>query len=265
MKTKLFCGLIFGLFLVPATQAGIITIVPSQVHGNTTGTATNSTFSSFTDGGITLTALPTQLTNPTSANPTTFSGNNLRLGIVNTGLATSSVNNIASFNDLDINPNNGNEELLGIQLAAASGLTSISYDFSRADGTGPNDGVIISGFLSDPGVTFTLVNSSLNGGTSFGGTGVTQAEAFWDAGSGSVRLNIPGGQFSSTVRWINFNPLASVGQTLTVRTTDTDQAGAQLAVLSISYDNLVSVPEPSSLGLVSLAMIGLVYRRRCQR
>jgi hypothetical protein len=262
MRLKPLFGLILGLLLVQSSQAAIITLLPGQVHGNTTGTAANTAISSFTDGGITLSALPTQLINPTGANPTTFSGFNTRLGILNTGQATGGANNINAFNDLDTNPNNGNEELLGIQLSSTSGLTSISYDFSRADGTTANDGVIISGFISNPNVTFTLNNSALNGGASFGGSGVTQAEAFWDAGTGSVRLNIPGAQFNSTVRWINFDPVASLGQTLTVRTTDTDQAGSQLAVLSITYDNLVAVPEPSSFGLFSLSLLCVAYRRR---
>ena len=232
------------LFLVAGASlnacADVLTLLPNDIHGGSSATA------QFSNANLTLT--PFQ-----GATQATFNANATRLGIDDFGT------NANAFNDPDVNPNNGNEELLLIAFTGTSGLSSISYDFSRADGPGADDGVIISGFLSNPNVTFTTGFSAVNGGTSFGGTGVAAAEAFWDGTL--LRLNIPGGQFNGTQRWINFDPLASSGQTLLMRVTDTTQAGAQLAVLNIAYE-MNAVPEPSFMALSCAMLVGLIARRR---
>ncbi|MDQ8191562.1 PEP-CTERM sorting domain-containing protein [Roseibacillus persicicus] len=210
-----------GLVSLPAA---VVTLSTPDINGGV------STTSSFSDGNLTLTPLQ-----GTSA--ATFNAHGIRLGIDDFGT------NANSFNDPDTDPNNGNEEKLQFDFAPTVGLSSISYDFSRADGTGANDGVIISGFTADPGVTFSISNANL----------------FAVYNAGSVRLNLPGSLFDGTETFINFDPAASAGQTLLLSVTDTTQAGAQLAIRSISYD---TIPEPSSTALLALGGLALLRRRR---
>ncbi|MEL7500581.1 MAG: hypothetical protein AAFN77_23515 [Planctomycetota bacterium] len=209
------------------TSADVIDLLPSDINLLDTTTA------QFTDGSLTLTPF-------IGATQDTFNGNAVRLGIDDSGT------NVNAFNDGDTDPNNGNEERLVFDFVANAGLTRIAYDFSRADGTTDDDGVIISGFLQDPNVTFSLVDPNLF--------------AVYD-GAGTVRLNIPGALFNGNDIDINFDAAASDGQTLSMSVTDTDQAGAQFAITGISYNNQV-VPEPSSVLLCSLFTIGLFTRRR---
>lgn len=213
-------------FTAIAAQAAVVNLTPADINGGDTNTA------SYSDGNVTLTPL-------IGTTPATFNDNAVRLGIDGTGT------NVNAFNDPDTDPNNGNEERLEFDFSLTVGLSSIVYDFSRADGPGSDDGVIISGFTSDPTITFSPA--------------VTNLSYVWNALSGSVRINVPGSGFSGTDIAINFDPNASLGQTLLMTVTDTTQAGAQLAVTGISYD---VVPEPSIALLGGLGLLGLIRRRR---
>lgn len=209
----------------PAEAAMITKLLPSDINGLDTNTA------SFSDGNVTLTPFIGGVQD-------TFNGNGARLGI-------DSGTNANAFNDPDVDPINGNEETLTYDFAANVGLAQMEYDFSRADGPDAADGVVFTGFLSDPNVTFSVVDPNLF--------------AVYDGGAGSVRLNIPGVLFGGTLVAVNFNPVASLGQTLQMSVTDTTQAGAQLAIRSISYD---VIPEPTALALLALAAGSFACRGR---
>lgn len=186
------------------SYAVVINLTPTDIHGDDTNTA------SFTDGEITLTPF-------IGATQDTFNGNAVRLGLDDAG-----TNNNA-FNDPDTDPNNGNEERLEFAFSATAALANIVYDFSRADGPGDDDGVIISGFNADPQISFSVDNANLF--------------SVYNAGTGTARLNIPGTLFNGTDVSINFTNLeASRGETLLMSVTDTTQAGAQLAITGIGYD-----------------------------
>lgn len=209
------------------SQAAIVTLSPTDIHGNDTNTA------SFSNGDITLTPF-------IGAVQDTFNGNATRLGLDDAG-----TNNNA-FNDPDIDPNNGNEERLEYAFSSTAGLSQLSYDFSRADGPGPDDGVVFTGFISNPQASFSVSDPNLF--------------AVWDGPSATLRLNIPGALFSGAIVDVNFaRPGASAGQTLSMSTTDTTQAGAQLAIRSISYE---TIPEPAALTLLCLGGLGLLGRRK---
>jgi hypothetical protein len=230
-------AVLFALYVSASASAQIVDLTPTDIHGDDTNTA------SFTDAFLTLTPF-------IGTTQDTFNGNGARLGIDDAG-----TNNNA-FNDPDTDPFNGNEERLVFDFAADAGLTRISYDFSRADGDGPNDGVVISGFLSDPGVTFTFSDdgSDVGDGNLF---------AVFDSGAGNVRLNIPGQLFNGNDIDINFDAAASNGQTLSLSVTDSTQAGAQLAILGIGYDsNIVAVPEPTSVTCLAIVGLAAFSRRR---
>ncbi len=105
--------------------------------------------------------------------------------------------------------------------------------------------MVISGFLSDPGVTFSTADANLF--------------AVYN-GAGSVRLNIPARCLAEHYVTVGFpNLAASLGQTLFMTVNDTTQAGAQIAIRGISY---TTIPEPSALALAWLVAAPLVWRRK---
>ncbi|WP_411847423.1 hypothetical protein AAFN60_08870 [Roseibacillus persicicus] len=200
-----------GLLLTSSSSfSAEITLTPGTINNQDTTTA------SYTDSHVTLT--------PFIGNaPSTFNASAVRLGIDGAGT------NDNAFNDPDTDPANGNEEKLQMEFEANAGLTSISWDFSRADGPGPNDGVIISGFSADPAAS-----------TSGAGTLSTS----YDAATGTLKLQITNGFVDADGTLTLANPAASAGQTLTMAVTDTTQAGAQLAITSFSYEDDVPANPP---------------------
>ena len=125
---------------VSACYSAIISLTPGDISGLDTST------SNFDNGEVSITPL-------VGTTVSTFNANAARLGIDGVG------SNNNAFNDPDTDPNNGNEEKLQLVFQPTSGLTGISWDFSRADGPGANDGVLISGFTSDPGATISGVTT----------------------------------------------------------------------------------------------------------
>lgn len=222
-KTTYTIGL--SLLGVACLPAALTVLTPADINLGSTSTA------SFSDGNVTLTPLQ-------GNTPATFNANAVRLGIDDFGT------NANGFNDPDSVANNGNEEKLRFEFAPTIGLAGLAWDFSRASGNTADDGVIITGFVADPMATFSASSSS----------GLT---ATYDATAGSLRVNVV--FFSSTLDSLILNPAASAGQTLLLAVQDTDEARAQLAIRSISYD---VIPEPSSLALLGLGSLALVRRRR---
>jgi hypothetical protein len=134
------------------------------------------------------------------------------------------------------------QEALRMQFAAGAGISGISFVFSRADGD--NNGIAISGFLSDPGAVVGLDPGSADISVGFN--------------AGTVLINHPwqGGSVST----INFsNPGASSGQTLSLVTIDVPEGAPQAAINRIEY-----VPEPASavLGVASALAVAAGVRRR---
>lgn len=212
-------------------HAGIVSLTPTDIHGDDTTTA------SFSDGALTITPF---VHDGTGFAQDTFNGNPARLGIDNNPLGT----NNNGITDGDVIVGNAGDEALEFDFAAGFGLSRLSYDFSRADGPGANDGVVFSGFTANPVVEFSVADANLF--------------AVWN-GVDAVRVNIPGSLFGGAVVDINFtNPAASDGQTIFMTANDTTQAGAQLAIRSIAYS---SIPEPSSLALAGV-LLGFAVRSR---
>jgi hypothetical protein len=237
--------------LGPEARAASVLLTPATI--SPAASAPNGA-SSFADAFITLTPLVGGFTavdasgfgSATGTIPVTFNRNDTRLGIDNVPVGTApnftTATNPNAFNDRDIIPNNGNEEQLRIQMATGAALESLQYDFSRADGPGANDGVVISGFAEDPKVRFSVANAGIFAGA-------------YNSGAGAIRLNIS--VFDGTLTTIRFaNPKATAGRTLLVTTTDTTQAGAQFAVRGISYETAPG--DVDTNGVVNLTDFGII-------
>lgn len=195
---------IVPLLSLPLAHAVEVTLSPGTINNLDTATA------SYTDGNITLTPL-------VGGVPDTFNANNDRLGIDDQGT------NVNAFNDPDTTAGNANDEQLELAFSLTSGLTGMSWDFARADGPAATDGIQISGFTSDPNAVLTGPGTS----------GLT-----YDAGSGTLTFQLSGAAFTGTdgVLTLN-NPAASAGQTLLMTVHDSTQAGAQLPITSISFED----------------------------
>jgi hypothetical protein len=220
-----------------STASGaVVTLTPDQINGGDTNTAM------FDNGEVMLTPF-------IGASQATFNGGSARLGIDDQGT------NANAFNDPDTDPNNGNEEMLVFNFVPTSGLTQLSWDFSRASGDGMTGGVAISGFLADPLASFAGRSSDPDGA-------VPDLNASYDSVTGTLFFQIPFEiGFANEDGILNLaNAAASAGAELTLKVFDEDQAGAQLAITSISYEN--AIPAPASLALVGLGGLVLARRRR---
>lgn len=216
--------------LAGSATAGIVTLTPDVINGGDTNTAM------YDNGDVVLSAL-------IGANAATFNANAARLGIDDQGT------NANGFNDPDTDPNNGNEEMLRMQFSATSGLSQMSWDFSRAAN------VEISGFLADPGASFSGQNFDPNGIE-------PNLSSTYDALTGTLSFALPFNiAFGNNDGFLDLaNAAASAGATLTLKVTDTGQAGAQLAITSLSYDN--NVPAPAGAALLAGAGALIARRRR---
>lgn len=216
--------------LAGSAAASIVTLTPGEINGEDTNTAT------FDNGDVIMRAL-------IGGSTATFNGSAARLGIDDQGT------NANGFNDPDTDPNNGNEEMLEMAFSANAGLTQMSWDFSRASN------VEISGFLADPGASFSGQFQDPNGV-------VPDLSASYDALTGTLSFALPFSiAFGNNDGFLDLaNAAASAGATLTLKVTDTDQAGAQLAITSISYDN--NVPAPAGAALLAGAGLAAMRRRR---
>lgn len=167
------------------------------------------------------------------------------------------------INDADGDPSTtGDQEALGIDFDASVGLTSISFIFTRAtteilngNVVGPaEDGIRISGFLADPGVSYFSEDNP--GGTL---NNISEVESVtYDALSGT--LNIDHAWRGGAVTVFEFSNLAaSLGQTLSITVADQDEANPQANVRAITY---APVPEPASLTAAALVATMIGRRRR---
>jgi hypothetical protein len=209
-------------------SASIVTLTPDQINGGDTNNGV------FDNGDVIMRAL-------IGGSTATFNANAARLGIDDQGT------NANAFNDPDTDPNNGNEEMLEMAFSANAGLTQLSWDFSRAAN------VEISGFLADPGASFSGRNFDPNGV-------LPDLSSTYDALTGTLSFALPFNiAFGGDDGFLDLaNAAASAGATLTLKVTDPDEAGAQLAITSISYDSAVPAPAGAAL----LAGAGLVAMRR---
>ena len=220
------------LALAGVAGAELINLTPADINGGDTTTA------QFSDGDLTLTPYVGGVQN-------TFNNNAVRLGIDGTGT------NVNAFNDPDQIAGNANDETLVFEFSATSGLTQISYDFSRARGPLATDGITISGFLFDPMATLVGPASATD-----------QSSVSYNAGTGTLQLIIGGGDFVGDDVTLQLNSSPSTGQTLTLEVHDSVQAGAQFAITGIQYNNASTIPEPTSVALLGLAGLPLITRRR---
>lgn len=211
-------------------SASIVTLTPDVINGGDTNTSV------YDNSEIRLSAL-------IGGAAATFNASGARLGIDDQGT------NANAFNDPDTDPNNGNEEMLQMEFVSNTGLTQMSWDFSRAQT------VTISGFLADPGASFSGQFSDPNGVE-------PDLSATFDAIAGALTFSLPFNiSFGNNDGFLDLaNAAASAGATLTLKVTDDSQAGAQFALTSLSYDN--AVPAPAVLGVIGAAGILGTRRRR---
>ncbi|MBK1827316.1 beta strand repeat-containing protein [Haloferula rosea] len=197
------------LLAIPLAHAAEVALTPGGINGLDSATI------EFDNGDILLTPLQNGV-------PATFNANADRLGIDDFGT------NANALNDPDTTAGNANDEQLEFVFSPNSGLTRLSWDFARADGPLATDGVRISGFTSDPLATLTGPGTS---GLSYS--------------AGTLRFDISSAGFTGTDGVLTLaNPAASTGATLLLTVNDSTQAGAQLPITGISYEDAVPTKAP---------------------
>lgn len=152
--------------------------------------------------------------------------------------------NNSAIGDADGSPLTvGDREWINVALASDAALTDIGFIFTRANGPLATDGIVISGFASNPMAALDPAAAA---------AGVT---ATFDAGSLYVKHGWRGG----AVSMVSFaNSAASLGQTLVIGSNDSGEPAPQVVINTLSY---AVVPEPASLALASLAAAFIIRRR----
>lgn len=212
-----------GLMALQTAQAGVITAADiADGSGAFTTTDTLVTLTPYAEGG----------------SVGTFGSNELTLFGVTGGF------NANSLGDRDGNPaTTADRESLGIGLDATVGLSQIAFAWGRADGPAADDGVVISGFLSDPGAAISGYGILNNNGITYN--------------AGSLYVSVYAWSGTSTV--LDFSNIsASMGQTLTLSVNDSDAADPRLSMNSVSY----AIPEPATMGLLAAFGGGILFIRR---
>ena len=223
-QNSLFILLVASLFM----QSDIVSagmILPADV---TNGSASFTT----SDGEVTL--------NPLQAGgtPGSLGSSGCCIGVVG------GTNNVA-VTDGDGDPmTTDDREQLDIVLSSNVGLSEIGFIFTRANGAEATDGVVITGFASDP-------MASLNDDATTDGVTLN-----FDSGTLYVNHGWRGGN-NTTVSFADLT--SSQGLTVSVLANDSDEAGAQAAISGISYE---VVPEPAALTVSLLGFLGLLLTRK---
>jgi hypothetical protein len=133
---------------------------------------------------------------------------------------------------------------MDIDLASDAGLTTIGFIFTRADGPLPTDGIVISGFASDPAASLDPAAAAV-GVTANYNSGALYVNHAWRGGAVSV---------------VSFGNLAaSLGQIISIGANDSNEIRPQVVVNSMSYE---TIPEPSTLLLAGLAAVFAVMKRK---
>lgn len=218
--------------------AALALTASAQLHAATIdGADTFGLSTSYTTGDGLVTLFAYQSTDSLVAGAFN-SGNSNFIGVSNLG-------NVNAVNDVDGDPTTGDDqEAIDIALSPTVGLSSIGFNFSRAEGPAATDGIQIAGFASDPGASATG----------------TYADLRWDAGTNSIYFELAPADFNTGGQLLTFSNLsASGGQTLRLTANDSSEAGSQAAITVISYD---PIPEPSIALLAGLGLFGLLRRRR---
>jgi hypothetical protein len=149
--------------------------------------------------------------------------------------------NGSGIDDVDGNPlTTADRERMDISLASDAVLDNIGFIFTRADGPLPTDGIVISGFASNPLAT------------------VDPASVPATYANGSLYINH--GWRGGAVTTVSFaNIGATVGRTLSIEVNDSNQGGPQVVINNLNYS---IVPEPSTLLLGALASLLTFGRKR---
>ena len=132
-------------------------------------------------------------------------------------------------------------EQLDVSFDSSVFMTGINFRWTRVDGPLATDGIELSGFVNDPMATVVA------------GTGLS---ATYDSGSLFIQHAWNGGNISE----VTFaNASASLGQTISITSNDSDQGDGQAAINLISYE---AVPEPAAATCLALLGLGAFCRRR---
>lgn len=202
--------------------------------------------SSFTTGDGLVTLTPTL-----GGNPSTIGGggSGCCFGVIND-----------QVNDADGNPaTTADQEAMHFALSPNVVLNSLSFIWTRATGDNAADldeGIRISGFLSDPLVKFYSADNPV--GTLNNLPGEVSVVGY---SAGTLVLNHAWRGGAITVFEFD-NPAATLGQTLTLTVADRDEANPQANLHTVTYSEVPVVPEPSSVALALTGAIFAFARRR---
>jgi hypothetical protein len=212
-RRYLLLSLVALALAISTSDAGAVTISHTNI------TAGSSSFTSA-DGKLTLT-------------PFAAGGGAGTFGATSSCcIGVAGGTNGSGIDDVDGSPlTTADRERMDISLASDAVIDSIGFIFTRADGPSSTDGIVISGFASNPLAT---VNPASVPATYANGT-----------------LYINHGWRGGAVTTVSFAKIgATVGQTLSIASNDSTQAAPQVVINNLSYS---VVPEPSTMMLAGLA------------